>query len=73
LSVEEQVIEVIHSELNVDVGAESTIESLGVDSLELLDLLSNIERATGVEIPDERITEMESVSDIIRVVGELKQ
>jgi acyl carrier protein len=67
--LEQKVLEVIQSELNIDVTPESTIESLGVDSLELLELIQSIEAATGKQIPDAEFASIEKVSDIIRVVN----
>lgn len=67
--MEQEVLAVIQSELNLEVSPESTIESLGVDSLELLELIQAIEVATGKQIPDSEFSSIEKVSDIIRVVN----
>lgn len=67
--LEEKVLEAIQSDLNIDVTPESSIESLGLDSLELLELIQSIEAATGKQIPDAEIPNIEHVSDIIRVVN----
>jgi acyl carrier protein len=69
ISLEQKVIETIQSELNIDATPETSIESLGVDSLELLELIQSIEAATGKQIPDSEFAGIEKVSDIIRVVS----
>lgn len=66
--MEQKVLEVIQSDLNIDVTPESTIESLGVDSLELLELIQSIEAATGKQISDEAIAKIETVGDITKAV-----
>ena len=43
-------------------------DDLGIDSLDAVDLVMNIEEDYGVKIPDEELGNLLTVSDIIRAV-----
>jgi len=63
------VCDVILRETGQEVTEFTPIESLDVDSLELLDLLMEIERETGIAVPDARIAELQTVGDIVKVAA----
>lgn len=44
------------------------VEDLGADSLDAIDIVMSVEDEFGIEVPDEIIEKMESVSDIISFV-----
>ncbi len=46
-------------------------DDLAVDSLDLYDLVMALEEEFNVEIPAERMNDVEQVSDVIRVLKEL--
>ena len=46
---------------------------LGMSSFDLADTVVNVEETYGIRIPDERFADLETVGDIIRVIGEEKQ
>lgn len=48
-----------------------TMEELGIDSLEYINLLLRVEGAFGIRIPDARKVAMETVSDLLATVQEL--
>lgn len=43
-------------------------EDFGADSLDIVDLLMSIEDEFDITIPDEEITEMKTVSDLVRYI-----
>jgi acyl carrier protein len=51
-----------------DLTEETTFESLGVDSLGLVDLTLSLEQK-GYSIPEEKLSEIKTVGDLIRVLG----
>lgn len=44
------------------------VEDLGADSLDAIDIVMSVEDEFGVEVPDEIIEKMSSVSDIVSFV-----
>ena len=45
---------------------------LGLSSFDLADTVVTVEETYGVRIPDERFSELETVSDIVRILEEAK-
>ncbi len=43
-------------------------EDFGADSLDVVDLLMNIEDEFDIAIPDEDVTEMKTVSDLVKYI-----
>ncbi|MCX5850127.1 MAG: acyl carrier protein [Deltaproteobacteria bacterium] len=74
MSLEEKVIKLIMEQLDVTkeqcVLEASFIDDLGADSLDIVELLMEMEEAFGIEIADE---ELEKISTIKDVVDFLKQ
>ena len=48
----------------------SYVEDLGLDSLSMLEIAVDAEMTFRVKIPDERLPEIRTVADAVRVVGE---
>lgn len=58
------------------VQEEATIASLGIDSLGMLELVGEMERQLGVQIPDEQLVGIQSVKQLLDLVekrAELKK
>lgn len=54
-----------------DVTAEASIlDDLGADSLDVVDLVMNLEEAFDTEIPDEDIEQLKTVGDVVRYIDE---
>ena len=74
MTLEERVIKLVMEQLDVTseqcVLEASFIDDLGADSLDIVELLMEMEEAFGVEIADE---ELEKISTIKDVVDFLKQ
>ncbi|MCI6022965.1 MAG: acyl carrier protein [Oscillospiraceae bacterium] len=46
----------------------SIIDDLGADSLDLVDLVMSLEEEFDVEIPDEQVENIKTVSDIVKYI-----
>ncbi|GAB3706432.1 acyl carrier protein [Nocardiopsis oceani] len=58
-------------EVEGDVRPDSQLESdLGMDSIHLIDLVTNIERSLGIDIPDSDTEDLKSVSDIVDAISQ---
>jgi len=66
---EERVKEIIAKELEVDVKQLTPeakfIEDLGADSLDIVELVMELEEAFGIDIPDEDADKLKSVGDAL--------
>ena len=70
----EKIREILAAQLNLDpedvVENASFRDDLGVDSLDLLELVMGLEDAYGFEIPAEPLMEMKTVGDVISYLKE---
>lgn len=68
----EKVRKIIADQLDIDADSityESSItDDLGADSLDVVDLVMSFEDEFGVEIPDETVENIRTVSDIVRYI-----
>ncbi|MBQ4206959.1 MAG: acyl carrier protein [Clostridia bacterium] len=53
------------------LGADTTWEEIGADSIDLVDLISELEEKFDVSIPDEAIDDLRTVGDVARLIDEL--
>ena len=70
----EQVAKAIVAIINCpieDVVVDAKLETLGIDSLKAINILFELEEEFDIEIPNERIADMETVGDIVESVTEL--
>lgn len=67
----QRIVSIVRAE--VGPADESTsLDSLNVDSLELIDLLMRIENSEGIKFPNELISGMNTVGDIARAADALR-
>ena len=68
----EQIVEIISRQLKAEpeqiVPDTNIMEDLGADSLDVVELLMAIEETFGVSVPDEDITGLKTVKDIVDYV-----
>ena len=69
MSLEEKVIKLVMEQLDVTkeecVLEASFIDDLGADSLDLVELIMEMEEAFGVEIADEELEKISTIKDVI--------
>ena len=67
--MEDKIIELISNYQGIDKGAitidSSLIKDLGLSSYDVLDLSCQIEDMFNVEVPDEKIANLETIRDIV--------
>lgn len=49
---------------------ETTWEEIGADSIDLVDLISELEDEFEISIPDEKIEDLKTVGDVARLIDE---
>ncbi len=69
MSLEEKVIKLVMEQLDVTKEAcvleASFIDDLGADSLDLVELIMEMEEVFGVEIADEELEKIRTIKDVI--------
>lgn len=71
----EQVKNIVAEGLGVDVAdltEETTFESLGADSLDLMDMVMSFEDEFSVEIDTEAIGDLKTIGDVVKYIESLK-
>ena len=70
--IAEVIVNTAHCKLE-DVTPEAELVALGVDSLKAITVLFEIEEAFDIEIPNELITSIVTVNDIMEKVADIRQ
>lgn len=55
------------------IGEASLFDDFGMDSLDSIELVMSLEEEFGIDIPDEDIESIETVSDIIKYIEKRKE
>lgn len=72
--IEKQVFDLVKKRLKAeDVTRDATWEQLGADSLDAAEFFMDLEDQLGVQVPDNKATEMKKIGDIIDFVVEAKK
>ena len=76
MELEAKVIEIIVEQLDVDreqcVPEASFLDDLGADSLDLMELIMEMEENFGVEISDEELQNLRTIQDVIDYIRIMK-
>jgi len=70
-----KIVSIIAEKLHIDVNAvnpQSTLQDLGADSLDMVDIIMKIEEEFGIEINDEDAENLHNVQDVINYVHALR-
>jgi len=69
------IVEMLTKQLNkkpADVTAEKRIkEDLGADSLDVVEILMNVEDKYGITVPDEKLMVVKTVGDLVKMIDEM--
>ena len=65
------IAEKLHKEKH-DVTFESTLQDLGADSLDMVEIIMKLEEDLSIEINDEKAEQLITVGDVIAYVHQLK-
>ena len=71
----EEVAKLLAEQLNVDVSKiteqSDIVKDLGADSLDVVELLYTLEENTGKTIPEEKVTTLKTVGDVVNLLQSL--
>ncbi len=75
--ITDKVIALVAEQLNLDpktITTESNIlEDLGADSLDIIEMLMTLEDEYGITIPDEKISQVKTIGQIVALIEECKK
>ncbi len=75
--MEKKIIELIASKLGKKVEevklASHLVEDLGADSLDIVELIMEFEDEFGITLPDEDVSKMKTIQDIVTYIENLKK
>ena len=71
----EEIAKMLAEQLDIPVSKitlqSNIIDDLGADSLDIVEMLMSLEDTTGKTIPDEKVTEIKTVGDLVDVLNSL--
>ena len=71
----EEVAKLLSEQLNIDVSKitedSEIVNDLGADSLDVIEMLTTLEDTTGKTIPEEKVTDLKTVGDVVKMLEEL--
>lgn len=68
---QQKIVSIIAEKLNIDkntIKPESTMQELGADSLDLVEIVMKLEEAFGVEIADDDVAHLNTVGQYVEYV-----
>ena len=69
MNIQEQVLEGLKKVVNgKEVSLESNLKELGLDSLDVVDMLMDLEEKFGIEFENEEMMAFQVVNDIVKVI-----
>jgi acyl carrier protein len=71
--IKEQVISIMKDEIRPDVTIDDSFEDLGMDSLDMVELVLILEEKFEIEIPDQDAEKLSTVRDIVEYVENKKK
>ena len=72
----DKLVSYVSKQLEIDaseITPESTFESLGIDSLDIVELVMALEETFGVEIPDSEAEKISTVGDVVEYVQNIQK
>ncbi len=70
------VKEIVAKQLNISVDGidadKEVVKDLGADSLDVVEMLMNIEDEFGISVPEEEAVNIKTVNDIVKIIDEKK-
>lgn len=69
----ERVCEIVSSRFDISsvkLTEDTAWDEIGADSIDLVDLISEIEGELGVSVPDDAIEDIKCIGDLVRIIEE---
>ncbi|AGM26499.1 putative acyl carrier protein [Spiroplasma syrphidicola EA-1] len=74
MNILEEIKKVFHENgIKQNITMDTVFKDLGIDSLDLMDLVIIAEKKLNVRIPDDKLMDINKVSDLVAIIEELKK
>ncbi len=76
MSIRDDVLKLIKSESSIELNEkkmDTNFKEFGVDSLDLMELILKIESKFGITLPDDKLLEVKTVNDLIKLIEQTKK
>ncbi len=64
----EEIKKLVKAKTGKDITIESNLKDIGIDSLDLLDLVVEAEGIFGIEISDEELLKLNTIQDVVNAI-----
>ncbi|MBT4594431.1 acyl carrier protein [bacterium] len=74
--IREKIVRVISEKLKIsadEIQDDATLEDLGADSLDVVEIVMNIEEAFNIEIGDDAAEKFKTVGDVVNYISEMQK
>ena len=74
-NTQDKVARIIAEKLSIDASTiklESTLQDLGADSLDLVEIIMKLEEQFGIEVDDAKAENLKNVSDVVEYVHSMR-
>lgn len=72
MKYKDEVFRIIKTQTSKNFDENTNIRELGLDSLDLVELVVEFEEKIGVDIPNDKIASIKTIKDILILLDELK-
>ncbi|MGL5732738.1 MAG: acyl carrier protein [Metamycoplasmataceae bacterium] len=62
------ILNIIKHRTNKKISASTNIKELGLDSLDLVEVVMEIEQELDIKIPDDELTNIKTIDDLIKII-----
>ncbi|MGL5358020.1 MAG: acyl carrier protein [Metamycoplasmataceae bacterium] len=70
MDVKKTIFDIIFKKTGIKVNLDFTLEDVNLDSLDLIELVLEIEKTFSIKIEDEKLNALVSINDLVNVVVE---
>jgi len=56
-----------------DLSPTSKFKNMGIDSLDLMDMIVQLEDQLNISVPDDDLLNLETIDDLVKLIAELKK
>ncbi|MGL4184040.1 MAG: acyl carrier protein [Metamycoplasmataceae bacterium] len=70
MDIKKTIFDIIFKKTGIKVNLDFTLEDVNLDSLDLIELVLEIEKTFSIKIEDEKLNALVSINDLVNVVAE---
>lgn len=76
MNIKNDVLKLIKSKLNIELNDKKmdvNFKEFGIDSLEIMELVLEIESKFDITLPDDKLLQLKTVNDLIKLIEQTKK